>query len=122
LQLFGVFLCGSGLCFALAFVGLGFSHEEVTKQRHRLLAQMDEMKNALVAAKVPEEQIPGLLSVHKSAVVTEAVHEHFIILSFFGLLSLLVSSLGLTVVLWAKLRKFCSPNEPLHATAAAPGS
>ncbi len=121
LHLLGLFLCGMGVCFALTFVALGFSHEEVAKQKHRLLAQVDEMKSALTAARVPDDQIAGLLRVHKAALVTEATHEHFIILSFFVLLSLLVASVGLIVMLWAKLRAVLAPNEALHATAA-PGT
>ncbi len=113
LEVFGVFLCGMGLCLAFAFVGVGISHEQVNKDKQRVLAQMDEMKSALIVAKVPEEQIPGLLRVHKAALVTEAAHEHFIILSFCVLLSLLVSSVGLVVILWARLRTVLSPNKSL---------
>jgi hypothetical protein len=106
LELVGVAICGMGLCFALGFVGVSYSEDRVAKEKQELLARMDEMKIALAAAKIPEEQIPGLLCVHKSALVSETTHMHFIILSFFVLLSLLIASVGLTIVLWAKLRDF----------------
>jgi hypothetical protein len=106
LEMAGIILCGLGLCFALAFVGVSYSEERITKEKQELMAKMDEMKTALTAAKIPEDQIPGLLRVHKSALVSETTHMHFIILSFFVLLSLLLASVGLTIVLWAKLRAF----------------
>src|SRR5437899_8118304 len=106
LELAGMFVCGAGLCFALAFTGLSYSEERLAKEKQQLTAKMSEMKTALAAAKIPEEQIPGLLRVHKAALVSDSIHEHFIILSFFFLLSLLVASLGLTLLLWAKLRAF----------------
>lgn len=102
--MFGILLCGAGLCLALGSVGASCSQEMLLHEKQQLLGQLDEMKNVLVAAKVPDEQIGGLLHVHKAALVSEAAHEHFIVLSFFILLGLSVSSVGLTVVLWAKLR------------------
>jgi hypothetical protein len=113
LEVFGVLLCGMGLCFAVGIVGVSYSQEEVVKEKHQLLTQIHEMKSALAVAKVPEEQIPGLLRVHKAALVSEATHEHFIILSFFVLLSLLVSSVGLIVMLWAKLQAIVQSNKSL---------
>ena len=104
LELLGVLLCGVGLCFALAFIGANYSEERIAKEKQQVVVKMDEMKSALTAAKIPPEQIPGLLQIHKAALVSEVTHEHFIILSFFVLLSLLVASIGLTVILWAKLR------------------
>lgn len=104
LEMFGIFLCGGGLCIALASVGVSYSQEMMTREKQQLLGQVDEMKAALVAAKVPDDQISGLLRIHKATLVNEASHEHFIILSFFVLLGLLLSSVGLTVMLWAKLR------------------
>ena len=119
-QFLGILLSGMGLCFALAFVAVNYSEERLAKEKQQLTAKMDEMKSALATAKVPPEQIPGLLRIHKAAVVSESTNEHFIILSFFILLSLLLSSVGLIVVLWAKLRTLSSPNPALQATAAAP--
>lgn len=106
LEILGVALCGVGLCFALAFIGVSYSEERMAKEKLELMANMDEMKSALTAAKIPEEQIPGLLRIHKRALVSETTLMHFIILSFFVLLGLLVASVGLTIVLWAKLRAF----------------
>lgn len=106
LEMFGIFLGGVGLCFAVIFVGLGCSDEQLAKEKQQVATKMDEMKSALTAAKIPAEQIPGLLRVHKAALVAEAAHEHFILLSFFILLSLLVSSVGWAVFLWARLRAF----------------
>jgi hypothetical protein len=108
-QLLGMFLSGVGLCFALAFVGVHYSEERLAKEKQQVATKMDEMRGALTAAKVPAEQIPGLLRVHKAALVRETTSEHFIILSFFILLSLLVSSMGLIVTLWAKLRALSPP-------------
>jgi hypothetical protein len=104
LEIVGIALCGIGLWLALAFVGVSYSEKQIAKEKQEVLARMDEMKGALTAAKIPEEQIPGLLRVHKSALVSETTQRHFIILSFFVLLSLLIASTGLTIVLWAKLR------------------
>jgi hypothetical protein len=104
LEIFGILLCGVGLCFAITFVGLGWSDEQLAKEKQQVATKLDEMKSTLTAAKIPAEQISGLLRVHKAALVAEATHTHFILLSFFILLSLLVSSVGLTVFLWGKLR------------------
>jgi hypothetical protein len=104
LEIFGILLCGVGLCFAIMFVGVGYSDEQLAKEKQQVVTKMDEMKSALIAAKIPTEQIPGLLRVHKAALVAESTHTHFILLSFFILLSLLGSSIGLTVFLWGKLR------------------
>jgi hypothetical protein len=121
-QLLGIVLSGMGLCFALAFVGVNYSEQRLAKEKQHLMAKMDEMKSALTTAKIPPEQIPGLLRVHRAALVSETTNEHFIILSFFILMSLLVSSVGLLVVLWAKLRALSPPNPALQATAAPPCS
>jgi hypothetical protein len=104
LEIFGILLCGVGLCFTITFVGLGWSDEQLAKEKQEVVTKMDEMKIALTAAKVPAEQISGLLRIHKAALVAEATHTHFILLSFFILLSLFVSSVGMTVFLWGKLR------------------
>ena len=71
-----------------------------------------EMKRRLISAKVPDDQIVGLLRVHKSALVAESAHEHFIVSSFLILFSLVVASFGFTVVLLGKL----SPNKALQPT------
>jgi len=104
LGMFGILLCGIGLSFAIIYAGMVCSDEQLAKEKQQVSTKMDEMKSALIAAKVPAEQIPGLPRIHKAALAVEAAHEHFILLSFFILLSLLVSSVGLTVVLWARLR------------------
>ena len=112
-------MSGIALCFALAFVAVNYSEERLAKEKQQLTAKMDEMKSALTVAKVPTEQIPGLLFIHKAALVSETTNEHYLILSFFILLSLLVSSVGLIIALWAKLRLLSPPNPALQATAAA---
>jgi hypothetical protein len=105
-ELVGISLCGIGLVFALAVISVSFSEERVVKEKQQLMAKMDEMKRALTAAKAPEEQIPGLLRIHKAALVSNASHKHFIIPSVLVLLSLLAASVGLTLVVWAKFRAF----------------
>ena len=82
LELFGILLAGTGLCFAIAFVGIGFSEEQLVKDKRQAALKLDEMRNALTAAKIPEEQITGLLRVHKAALAVSTSHEHFIVLSF----------------------------------------
>ncbi len=119
MQLMGILLTGMGLCLALAFVGINCSEERLAKEKQQLAAKMDEMKSALTAAKVPPEQIPGLLRVHKAALVSETTNEHFIILSFLVLLSLFLSSVGLIVSLWAKVRTLSQPN-PAGKISAPP--
>ena len=105
--MFGILLCATGLCFAIIFAGMIFSDEDsIAKEKREVATKMEEMKSALTAAKVPAEQIPGLLRIHKSALAVEAAHEHFILLSFFILSSLLVSVIGWTVVLSARIRAF----------------
>jgi len=105
LEMFGILLCGTGLCFAIIFAVMIFSDEDtIAKEKREVATKMEEMKSALTAAKVPIEQIPGLLRIHKSALIVEKTHEHFILLSFFILSSLWLASTGWTVVLWARLR------------------
>lgn len=114
LEMFGLLLCGVGLCFALAFVGVCFSDEHIAKDKQQVATKMDEMRSTLTAAKIPAEQISGLLRVHKEAVATEVAQEDFILMSFFVSLSLLVSSVGLTLMLFAKLRAqiHCNQSPP----------
>jgi hypothetical protein len=119
-HLVGISLVGVGLCFAVAFGGLNYSEERLAKEKQQVAAKMDEMKSALAAAKVPPEQVPGLLRVHKAALVRGTTNEHFIILSFSILLSLLVSSVGLIVALWAKLRVLLPPNPQGGANGGQP--
>ena len=114
LEFIGISFCILGLCAAITFVAAVFSPEQLTKDRQQVLAQVDEMKQALVAAKVPEEQIPGLLRVHKAALANTIGCEDFIVLYFLVSLSLWVSSLGLIIALWAKLRVLAAkiPSQP----------
>ena len=121
-EVLGICVFGIGLCFALASIGVHYSEERLAKEKRQVATKMDEMRGALTTAKVPAEQIPGLLRVHKAALVRETTNEHFIILSFLILLSLLVSSVGVIVTLWAKLRALSPPNPALQATAAPPGT
>lgn len=104
LELLGISIAGVGVCFAISFIGIGYSQERTAKEKGQLMASMDQMKRILVEAKTPEEQIPGLLRIHKAALVSEANQKYFILLSFLVLLSLLVASIGVIIVLWAKIR------------------
>jgi hypothetical protein len=104
LEAIGYLLCWLGFCFALLFVVVCCSEKRLAKEKHEFVIGVAEMKTALIAAKVPEEQIPGLLRVHKSALANHIAHMHFIVLSFFVLLSLWVALLGLVLQLWGKLR------------------
>ena len=105
-EIAGIFLCGVGVSFALTFVGLGFSEEILTNQKHRVAESVKEMKSALATAKVPDDQITGLIRIHKAALASQAAQEHFLALAFFILLSLLVAAFGFTVILWARFRTF----------------
>jgi hypothetical protein len=111
LELLGILLCCIGLCLTITFVGIGFSGEQLAKEKEQVDTEMAEMKSALAAAKIPAEQIPGLLRVHKAALVTKTSHEQLFLVSFFVLLSLLMSSAGLTFFLWGKLRTFTIDDE-----------
>jgi hypothetical protein len=108
LEIFGMLLCGIGLSLAVGYAVVACSDEQLAKEKQQVATKMDDMRSALISAKVPAEQIPGLLQIHKASLTVEATHEHFILLLFFTLLHLLVASAGLTIVLWAKLRAFTS--------------
>jgi len=112
--MFGIFLCGTGLCFAIIFTGMIFSDEDsIAKEKRAVATKVEEMKSALTTAKVPAEQIPGLLRIHKSALAVETTHEHFILLSFFILSSLWLTSIGWIVVLSARLRTLAQAQKQL---------
>jgi hypothetical protein len=117
LKLFGILLCILGLLLTAEFVGIGFSDMPRATAKEQVDTEMAEMKSALTAAKIPAEQIPGLLRVHKAALVTKTSHEQLFLLSFFVLLSLLMSSAGLTFFLWGKLRTFTTDDERTKAAA-----
>ena len=104
MEIVGIFFAGVGVCFAIAVVGVAFDDNRASDEKPKIQQSVEEMKQKLIAAKVPEEQISGLLLVHKGALVTTAVHQHFIITSFLVLLSLLVALLGFTLILLGKLR------------------
>jgi hypothetical protein len=118
LHLAGICLAGLGICFAVALVANSYSEQRLAKEKQQLVTGMDEMKSALATAKVPSEQMPGLLRIHRTALLREVNNEHFIILSFSVLLSLLVSSVGLTLALSANFRAVLPPNPALQAPVA----
>ena len=104
LETLGIVLCGVGLVMAFSFAGIFRSEEVLARDKQEVLAKRDEMKSALTTAKVPADQIPGLMRVHESALVGRATDEDFIIFSFLILSSLLVASVGWTLILWARVR------------------
>jgi hypothetical protein len=104
LELFGVVLCGAGICFAVAWGGKLFSKQEVDQEKREAMLEVENVRSNLVAAKIPEDQIAGLMRVQKRTIVGEAVGQRFAILSTLSLLSLIVASFGFSVVLWSRLR------------------
>ena len=106
LENFGILLAGVGLCSAFAFIHVGFSEEQLEKEKQQVDTRMNHMKSALSAAEVPPGQIPGLLRIHKAAVVSAVTQVQFVLVSFCVLLSLMVASVGFTMVLGSKLRAF----------------
>ena len=79
------------------------------------------MRSKLTAAKVPDDQIVGLLRIHKSALVAEAAHENLAITSVLFLLSLVIALFGFVLGLWSKMRALVAA-KAFPETAAAPGS
>jgi hypothetical protein len=97
-------LCGAGICFAVAWGGKLFSKQEIEQEKRDALLQLENVKSNLVAARIPDGQIAGLMTIQKRAIVGEAVAQRFAILSTLALLSLIVASFGFSVVLWSRLR------------------
>jgi len=123
LEMLGILLVGLGLCFSITFVGVGCSEERLAKEKQQVAAKMEEMRSALAAAETPAEQVPALLRVHKAALVSASTHEHFILMSFFVLSSLWVASIGLTAILWAKLRAITKWEKTrMNSPIAEPGA
>ena len=106
----GLLICGLGLTFALGLVLVSYSEKQVERQKGQVQQAMAEMKSELSEAAIPKEQRQALLQVHRDAMIRYVTCQHFILLSFFVLLSLLVASVGLTLMVHGKLRAF-SPRE-----------
>jgi hypothetical protein len=104
LEILGLLFVWLGISFAIAFPAVGFSEDHLAKDKQQIAAKMDEMKNALSAAKIPDEQIIGLLKVYKVVTAEDVGHEDFILMSFSILLSLLTALFGWVIVLRARLR------------------
>jgi len=103
-ELLGVVLLGLGLCFAVASVGIGFSNEVILQDKERILRESHEMKSALIAAKVPEEQIPGLLRVHKDLLAGQTAQQDLMTTYSMALLGLIVACFGSSIVLFSRLK------------------
>ena len=104
LELVGMLLYGVGICFAVASISLAFSKENTLNDKLRVRQKVDETKRKLIAAKTPEDQIPGLLRVDKDSVAGQTIHENLMILSFMVLISLLVACFGVSLTLWSRVR------------------
>ena len=104
LELVGMLLLGLGLCFAIACIGVAFNDKQAKVAKPYIQQSVEEMRGKLIEANVPDDQIAGLLQIHRNALVVSAVHEHFFISYFLVLLSLLVASFGLTLLLFEKVR------------------
>ena len=119
LDIFGVLLAGGGLACAVISVGIAFSKERLAEDAMQIDRKINEMKIALTTAKIPAEQIPGLLRVHRAAVVSDASLTHFFIVSFMFLLSLVAALVGLIIILWGKL---CASTKVARAGVNAPAN
>jgi hypothetical protein len=104
LELLGLVLLGLGLCFTVASVGIGFSNEVILQDKERILRETHEMKTALVASKVPEDQIPGLLRVHKDLLAGQTAQQDLMIMSCMALSGLIVASFGSSLMLFSRLK------------------
>ena len=104
LEIAGIAMCGLGICFAVACVGLGLDSQRAKGEKTRIEQSVEEMNKKLRGAKIPDDQIAGLLQIHKRTLAVEAVQEGFIITTFLLLLSLVVASFGFSLVLLGKLR------------------
>ena len=114
LEFVGMLLLGAGFSFAIGFVGIAFDDQRAKDEKPRIQQSVEEMKAKLTAVKIPDDQLAGLLKVHKSALVTEAVHMHLITSSFLILFSLLVASFGFSLILLGKLRAITPPSGELR--------
>jgi amino acid transporter len=104
LKFFGAFLIWAGLSFAVAGVSIAASERFIERDRVRLAQELDGMKSKLVAAKVAENQMEGLLRVYRSAVVQQLTQQHLMIVASLVLFSLLVASFGFSLTLLGKLK------------------
>jgi hypothetical protein len=104
MEVIGLLILGIGLSFACASIGLAFDDERAKAKKPEIDEQVQEMRLKLVAANVGEDQMDGLLSVHRSALIANAVLLHLGISAFLFLFSLLVSLFGSSLVLFAKLK------------------
>ena len=60
MEIVGIFFAGVGVCFAIAVVGVAFDDNRASDEKPKIQQSVEEMKQKLIAAKVPEEQISGL--------------------------------------------------------------
>src|SRR5437773_1220286 len=104
LELLGVLLIGAGFCFAVAWGGKCFSKQEIEQEKSEAVLELENVKSNLLASKIPEDQIAGLLRLQKRAIVGETTVRRFAILSSLALFSLTVASFGFSIVLWSRLR------------------
>ncbi len=104
LELLGFLLLGMGFCFAVAWGGKCFSKQEIEQEKAEAVRELENVKSNLIAAKIPEDQIAGLLRIQKRAIVGETTVRRFAILSSLSLFSLMVASFGFSIVLWSRLR------------------
>jgi protein-S-isoprenylcysteine O-methyltransferase Ste14 len=90
----------------------------VAKGKLQVSAQVNEMQRTLTDAKIPAEQIPGLIRIHKSAVANSVAHLDLVVVSFMIFVGLLTTSFGLIITLWARLR-LLTKAEPTNQASPA---
>ena len=101
----GILLCVLGLLFTFSFIAIYHSKEQVIKDCKEIDIKLEAMKSELIPTDISDANIKVLLRMHKESLVKDIAIQHFIILFFFIFSSLLLSSVGLNILLWAKLRK-----------------
>lgn len=103
-EIAGMVVLISGLCLALVFILLAFDDKDLQANKLEVQKSVEEMKTNLVAARVPDNQVAGLLRIHKNARANEVGNQHFIVVSFLFLSCLIVASFGFSLMLFGKLR------------------
>lgn len=99
----GIFLVGIGLVFAMISVLVHYSDECIQKTKNQLAADFNEVENKLVLEQVPEKSLKGLLYVYGKVGRDNAVLMHFYPLTVFITVSLLIASVGFSLLLYGKL-------------------
>jgi hypothetical protein len=107
-ELCGLVILWLGILFAGACCSKIASLSPTQGDKDRMTREVDGMKTRLLQAKVPDDQIEGLLAVYRRAFAYRSMSRSWQIFAFLSIAGLCVGLLGLCLTLWSRQRRLAA--------------